>query len=81
MKCQIRVISQCVLANADKLPLDRARLKVYGSCDVNLPEPVGGRDYLACLTAWMSTYAKVLRDDPSAVIKIVPYVNEPNLPF
>ena len=50
MKVQIRIISQSVLANADKLPTKQARLKVYGSCDVILPEPFGGRDFYAILS-------------------------------
>ena len=81
MKVQIRIISQTVLANADKLPTKQARLKVYGSCDVTLPEPFGGRDFYVRLDQWLKSYSRILNEDRSAVIKIVPYVDEMKIPF
>lgn len=81
IKATIRIISQTELADPTKLPFGDARLKVYGSAEVNIPEPLGLRDYNVRMSVWMSTYARILQKDPSAVIKIVPYVNEPQLPF
>lgn len=79
MKATIRIISQTVLANPEDIV--NPRLKVYGSAVVNIPEPFGMRDYNVRMSVWMSTYAKILEKDPSALIKISPHYPEPSLPF
>lgn len=81
IKAQIRIKSQTILAHPEHLPIDKVQLKVYGSVIVNLPEPFGFRDFDAKLLAWIHTYGKHLRDDPSAVLEITPLVNVPELPI
>lgn len=81
MKIRIKIISQLFLANPSQLPSGNVKLKTYFDGDVNLPVPLGGRDYLVCLTSWNSTYARILQKDPSAIMRIMPYVEEQNLPF
>lgn len=81
MKAEIRIISQTLLADPSKLPIGQPRLKVHGSAVVTMPEPIGLNDWKVCMRVWMDSYARILRQDPSAVIKIVPFVEEPKLPF
>lgn len=81
MKVQIRIISQNELANPNTLPLQNARLKVHGSYDVNLPEPLQGNDTNNMLMRWMYAYQRVLVKDPSAQLKITPYLDEKYIPF
>lgn len=81
MKCEVRIISQTLLDNGDKLPIRGARLKIHGSATVTMPEPIGFRDWHVKMSTWMETYARILRQDPSAVIKIIPFVDSPKLPF
>ena len=57
------------------------RLHVYGSANFTLHEPYIGNDSHNCLVAWISNYQKILQQDPSAVLKIVPEVVEQPLPF
>lgn len=81
MKVTIRILSQTVLADPKVLPGMTPRLKVYGSTEVTMPEPIQGNDANTLMMRWWYSYQRILKDDPSAVMKIVPHVVEPQLPF
>lgn len=76
MKINIRILSQQVLSENNT-----KRLRVYGSADVNLPEPITGNDANTIMMRWWYSYQRILAKDPTAVMKVVPHVLEQNLCF